>query len=477
MREPSAMPVAATEVLLLFAAITMAALLFVAHWLTSNQCVVLTAFLLVLLLGLSWRSFNQGRHPCFLFLGMLLLLQGGRLLVYCLEPDPDVLRVRAQVSFPFDLTRDQQGMVLLSLSLSAVCLYAVCRLSYRKIAVPDVRPALQYLPYLYLLFYLSIPVQFFKNYNYYQYALDHGGYAAFWVNHGEFAASVPFWVRLISLVTLPSFIGVFILEKRRRYLVLATACYFVSSLLLLLMGSRMGTLGAIIALWYAAGIKSGKKTRTFAIVALVLTLFVLAGLFQSLRENTESVATYAVDPLSFVILAGNSLDVTEVVVAYRPLFTPYAASYLWNELTFGFTPHDLEHYYRGRELGHDVSVLLNATRFEQGIGTAGSYIAEEYMLGGIAGVVIFSLVIGYGLHLLYRLSENVVSLWFVIMLLPDCLSMPRGDLLDWLSVLARSAMFFLVLAAGWKVYSLLLWLRRAPRATPGWDAETLSETR
>lgn len=470
------MPVRAVEILVLFATLGIATIAFMAHWLTPNQGVVLDALLLVLLLGLSWKNFNQGRHPCFLFLGMLLLCQGGRFITYSLGSEPDPLRVRLETRIPFDLSRDQQGTVLLCVALSAVCIYAVCRFNYRRIGIPDIAHARQYLAYLNLLFYLSVPVQIFKNYSYYQYAQDHGGYMYFWVNHGEFAATVPFWVRLVSLLTLPSFVGVFLLEKRKIYLYLATTCYFMSSLLLLLMGSRMGTLGLIVALWYASGIKSGKKTKTAAVLILVFALFIVAGVFQSLREDSDSVTAYAIDPLKFVTLSGNSLDVTEVVVKYRGLFTPYAATYLWNELTFGFTPHDLKHYFRGRELGHDVSVLLDATAFETGLGTAGSYIAEEYMIGGIAAVALISLLLGYLLHLLYRLSQNVFSLFMVVILLPDILSMPRGDLLDWLSVLARTSLFLLVLAIGWKLYSVLVWLKQAPRPIRGLTPEQLSGT-
>ena len=99
------MPAAVIEVLLLYVAVLMGAIAFLLHWLTPNEGVVLTAMLLVLLLGLSWKNFNQGRHPCFLFLAMLLLMQGGRFLTYCLGSEPDPLRVRIQAPFPFDLTR------------------------------------------------------------------------------------------------------------------------------------------------------------------------------------------------------------------------------------------------------------------------------------------------------------------------------------------------------------------------------------
>jgi len=473
MRISLATPAAAIEILTLFGAVAIASLCFVLAWLTPNQVAVLTALLLITLLVLSWRHLNQGRHPCFLFLSMLLLLQGGRLLTYCLGSEPDPLRVRLDTPYPFDLSRAQAGTVLLCVVLSAICVYAPCRWNYRSFGPPSAAKARRYLPYLYWLFYGSVPIQIFKNYAYYQYAQEHGGYVYFWVNHGDFAASVPLWVRLVSLATLPAFLGIFILETRKKYLYFATFCYFGSSLLLLLMGSRMGTLALIVVLWYAAGIKSGKKSRAVAAIVLALVLFAVAGVFQALREENETTA-YAVDPLAFVTLAGNSLDVTEVAVKYRDLFAPYAGSYLWNELHFAFSPHDLQHYFRGREFGHDVSVLLNPLAFAHGSGTAGSYIAEEYMLGGIAAVVLISLLIGYMLHLLYRFSHNVFSLLVVLMLLPEFLSMPRGDLLDWLSVLARTLLFVLILAVGWMFYSLILWLRHTPRGTQYSIPEQLS---
>ena len=94
---------------------------------------------------------------------------------------------------------------------------------------------------------------------------------------------------------------------------------------MLLMGSRMGTLGLIIALWYAAGISQANVRRMAILLLLAFGLFLIAGLFQALREDSDNVTAYAIDPLKFVTLAGNSLDVTEVVVKYRPLFAPYAS--------------------------------------------------------------------------------------------------------------------------------------------------------
>jgi TRAP-type C4-dicarboxylate transport system permease small subunit len=48
------------------------------------------------------------------------------------------------------------------------------------------------------------------------------------------------------------------------------------------------------------------------------------------------------------------------------------------------------------------------------------------------------------------------------MILPDVLSMPRQQLLDWVSVLLRSAVSVLLLLAGWQLYKLLFSVRQTP---------------
>jgi hypothetical protein len=106
---------------------------------------------------------------------------------------------------------------------------------------------------------------------------------------------------------------------------------------------------------------------------------------------------------------------------------------------------------------------LNPRAYEQGVATAGSYVAEQYMIGGVSAVVVISLLIGLLLNFMYRMSQYVFSLFFVVMLLPDILSLPRGDLLGWVSVLVRACLFVVVLFVGWKLYQAMLWLQQAPR--------------
>ena len=92
---PTAMatPMAAIEILGLLGAISVATLCFVLAWLTPEQAAVLTLALLLCLDVLAWKRFDQGRHPCFLFLCILTVLQAGKFIGYCAGIGPYPLRV------------------------------------------------------------------------------------------------------------------------------------------------------------------------------------------------------------------------------------------------------------------------------------------------------------------------------------------------------------------------------------------------
>jgi oligosaccharide repeat unit polymerase len=438
-------------------------ILFIQHLVSQTDAGVMTAVLLCVLVGLSWRNLGSGRHPCFLFLSILTLVQGGRLLAYCLGADLNPLRVANLTGAPFDISREATGLSLLAVGSAALLVYLPCRWCYRPIDPPQTGRVKKYLPYLYLLFFLSLPVQAFKNYEYYQVAQANGGYLYYYVNHAAFASSVPFLVRLLALAAFPTFIALFAFETRRRRLWMVACLYFCSSILVLLLGSRFGTFGLLLALWYAAGVKSGRKSRLLWALGLGIVLLVGAEVVELHREDPDSVQSYTFAPLSFIRVQGNSLDVTQLAIAYRQVFSPYGASYLWNELQDAFVPRDASDYVRGRRFADDVTAFLNASVFETGMGTSSSYIAECYVIGGMIGVLVVSLLVGFGLHVLYRASGTSVGLFIVVMMLPDVIAMPRGQLLDWPSVLLRSFLYIGVLWMGWQVYRCIAWLKNAPR--------------
>src|SRR6202163_1356329 len=255
---------AALEVLGYLSAVVAATLCFLMGWLSTNGASVLTVLLLISLMGLAWKRFDGGRHPCFFFLCMLTLFQAGRLIAYCAGGETDIFRITLMTSDQFDVSRHVAGSVLLLIALSGLSIYAPCRWNYHPSSPAGSGSFGRFLPYLYLLFSLSVPVQLYKNFCYYQYAKDHGGYLVVFIDHGGMAASIPMAVRAISLISLPAFVGIFVLERRKRFLRAATGVYFAITAPILMMGSRGAAFSLVLLLWYMAKVKSGQRARLYS---------------------------------------------------------------------------------------------------------------------------------------------------------------------------------------------------------------------
>lgn len=462
-RPPLEVPAGAFEVLVYLCVVAAGTLCFLLGWLTPEGAGVVTVGLLASLIVLAWKRLGEGRHPCFLFLCALLFFQGGRLVAYCLGELDDPLRIELMTPVPFGATRNEAGVVLLLLVLSAICIYAPCRWNYRPITPPDDAQTRRYLPYLYLLFYGALPIQIFKNYRYYQYVQDHGGYSAIFVRHGDLAASVPFLVRLIPLISFPALLAIFVFEKRKKLLYVTTTLYFAASSLILLLGSRVATFGLVVTLWYVARIKSTKKARILMAAALMLVLLLVADVIQTVRTGSEDFSTYAFVPVEVMASQGISLNVTEVAVIYREYFSRHVASYLFHDLLAAFEVADASNFSPGRRFDADMAVFLNPDIYNAGYGTGGAYVAEAYVAGGVLGVVVASLLLGAGMHLLHTYSRSALGLFLVAMLLPEIFYMPRGALLGWISVTIRNSISVVLLVAGWWLYELLCSIRRTPR--------------
>ncbi len=457
-------PGAAFEILACLTLIAVASLAFVAGWLTVNGAVVLTVLLLASLIVLSWVKLGHGRHPCFLFLCTLVFFQGGRLLAYCLGGVANPLQVQLMQADPFSIGRNNEGIVLLCLALSAICIYAPCRWRYEAFPPLSTASVRQYLPYLYLLFFATLPVQLFKNYRYFQWAQQHGGYTSIYLSHASLASSVPFLVRVVPLISFPVFVAIFVFEYRKKLAYLTAFLYFGAASLILLLGARGAVFGLVLSLWYVARVKSTRRTRVILLALFAVALVFVADAARQNRENPGQ-QTFEFLPAEFLSLQGSSIDVTSTVVAYRGYFSPYAWSYPFNELQNAFVAIDTAQYQRGKGLPYDVPVLLNVNGYNLGAGTGGSYIAEAYAIGGILGVVGISLLLGVGIHWLQVLSRSALGLFVVAMTLPDVLLMPRGNLLDWLSVAAKNLISVVLLFAGWELYKLLASIRHTPGQT------------
>jgi oligosaccharide repeat unit polymerase len=442
---------AAFEVLGYLAAVAATTCGFLVGWLSPNAAAVLMLLGLLTLLGFALKRFDGGQHPCFFFLGMLTLFQAGRVVAFCCGGVTDIFAVELMTDNPFNVSRVVAGVVLLSIALSAICIYAPCRWLRRPCFLSRSGSWDRLLPYLYFLFAASLPVQLFKNFCYYQYAKDHGGYLVVFTDHGGMAGSIPVAVRAISLISLPAFVGVFVLEQRKHVLRSVTVVYFTIAAPILLMGSRGGVFSLVLSLWYVAKVKSGRRARLGSAALLAAGLVVAGSWVGWLRSGNTEISAL-VGPAQIIAGQGGSLNITEVAVAYRSRFAPHIMANLADELRSAFSPTDHTAYVAGKNFDADVSMFLNPISYPLGSGSGSTYLAEAYLAGGVAGVVIVSVLLGALFHAMQAYCHHPFVLFLIAMILPDILLMPRGGLLDWVSASLRVALSVLLLLVGWYLY-------------------------
>lgn len=441
---------AALEVAGFLGSIAAAILCFLVGWVAIERAAVLTLFLLLVLISLAWRRF-EGGHPCFLFLSTLTLFQGGRLLAYCAGGETDLFRITLMTAYPFDVSRDVAGMALLSIAVSAICIYVPCRWNYRSVVPLGSGSFERCLPYFYLLLNLSLPVQLYKNFRYYEYVRDHGGYLVIFTDHGGMAASIPVAVRAISLISLPAFVGIFVLESRKRFLRIVTTVYFAVTAPILLTGSRGAVFSLVLSLWYISKVKSGRRAPFYSGAAVGIGLILagsLIGWFRTGNLDSSELGGAA----QFIAGQGASLNVTEVAIAYRERFAPRIFPNLADELQSAFFPTDHANYIAGKNFDADVSFFLNPVAYQMGQGGGSSYVAEAYVAGGLAGVVAVSALLGMLFHDMHLGARSPRLLFLIATTLPDILLMPRGGLLDWVSASFRVGISVFLLLAGWHLY-------------------------
>lgn len=360
----------------------------------------------------------------------------------------------------FDPSREVQGITLLCVALAALSIYAPSRWTFRRVALPDIASVQRYLPYLYLLYFISLPVQMFKNYRYYQFAQEHGGYLSIFLSHAAITSTVPFIVRIVPIISFPVFIALFAFERRKPYIYVVTMLYFATASLLLALGARGGTISLVLVLWWVARVKSDRRSRVVSLVILAIALLFVGDAIRRSRENDEQAsASFAVDA---VLNEGAPLNMTEMAVQFRSSFSRYSVSYLLREMQNAFVAGDKATYYRGESMDADASVLLNPIAFSQGAGVASSFIGEAYVLGCIPLVVIISLVIGFALSAFYRYSTNSLVLFLFALSLPEILLMPRAQLFDWASVLIRNSISVVLLVLVWRIFAFISTIRSSP---------------
>ena len=159
------------------AALCISSILVLSEAISLYGCIWISLLLYTGLIILAWRTFGGGRHPCFLFLGMLMLFQMGRLIGYALGATQDPFNVVVATLIPITVSPAASEITVLIVLLSATVIYTVCAWNSPSIVLPPGR-AQVWLPACYVLLVASFPFVLYKNYVYLQFIRSHGGYLA-----------------------------------------------------------------------------------------------------------------------------------------------------------------------------------------------------------------------------------------------------------------------------------------------------------
>lgn len=427
----------AIESALYLSAVLISTVLVLAGVLSLSACVWISLSLYIGLLCIAWRRFNGGRHPCFLFLGMLLLFQMGRLIGYALGAIEDPFSIVVQTAMPFNVSTSSAELTLLIIVLSSTCIYFVCAWNVPDITLP-IGWEQRWLPAMYVLFGLTFPFVLYKNYQYLSYIRSHGGYLAIFTDSQAILESAGAVVRLMSLVSSNAFILVFLMERKRGRLAAVTSLFLLTSALELAIGLRGKVFLFLITLWFLRNLKTGKGFKPLTLALVGAGGSMAAILIAGFREMRTTAIT---GPADFIAGQGISMGVTELAIEYEHLFQPRVATYMFNELLSGFFSGS--HFGEGQLFDNDLSIFLNPSAYKMGFGTGSSYLAEAYLLGGVAAVIVASLLIGFVLRGLHVLSKSFAGAVIVALLLPSVIYMPRAELLAPLATILKSGLTFL----------------------------------
>jgi oligosaccharide repeat unit polymerase len=90
----------------------------------------------------------------------------------------------------------------------------------------------------------------------------------------------------------------------------------------------------------------------------------------------------------------------------------------------------------GYSYGQAISYIIQPWNYLAGLGLGSSYLAELYYDFGYIGIALFNIILGVLLSILSRtLPNNVMSIFFMLVILDSILNLPRNACLDWFTSL------------------------------------------
>src|SRR6185503_10325650 len=422
---------AVVEVSVLLAIVAGSTVLVAAGCLSEGGCIWMSVILLGTIVWLAWYRFDGGRHPCFLFMVMLFVFQGGRLVGYVVGAKQDPMYIDVQTPLPISVEPRFAEITLLIIVLSAILIYAPCRLSFKPVFLHQ-NHSNRWLPALYSLVWISLPFSIYKNLMYLLYIRTHGGYLVVYTDNADVLQSAGVLARTLSMVNVTAILVLFVAETRRKHVIGILTLFGALSFLDLLIGFRGKFFSEILSLWFLMNLKTGRRFKLPILVASAALISFSAVAVGFFREDN---AFEMVSPLGFLVMQGVSMNVTEAAVKFHSLFSQYGWQYLWGGFVNGLTPTAAAgiHLWSG-----DLSVFLNSNASNLGFGTASSYLAELYLFGGIGAAAVGSLMIGYCLSFMHRLSSRRIGLLLLAFTLPPIIYLPRLEMFNPVAVLLKS---------------------------------------
>ena len=303
--------------------------------LSEEGCIWVATILLLGIFLAAWRGFEGGRHPCFLFLGMLLVFQCGRLIAHILGALPNPMQIEAAASVPIGISTDAAEVTLLMLVLSAICVYAPCRLAYRAIIFGAGNED-RWLPALYLLILLTFPLAFYKNWAYFSYIRAQGGYLAVFTDNAGILQSAGTFIRSIALVNNAALLTAFVFERRPRRIFWILMLYFALSTLDLLIGFRGKFFSQALVLWFIQKLKAGGRFKLVPPIGIGGCRLCRGS--GGCRIPTGPQCIQMLSPIAFLGQQGVSLNVTDAAVAFHDKFARFGFNYLWGGFVYGIVP-------------------------------------------------------------------------------------------------------------------------------------------
>lgn len=406
--------------------------------LSVREASLLCILIMLGLIWLAWKNFEGGRHPCFLFLGMLFIFQCGSLPGFWTGVPSQPFLVNGAVWF--SVSDASKEITLLLIALSAVCVYTVCRMTYRRVVLlPGAEQ--HWLNPLYTVLIVTLPFALYKNYIYLEFLRSHGGYMAIYTDSQALLHSAGLLVRSIALISTTVLLLLYTFERRKKHVILLLGIFLAVSIMSLLIGLRGKVFVEVLLFWYIRNLKTGKKFNIFPLLIAAVAVSMLAVVIAAIRQEA---AIKVISPIGFLAGQGVSVHVTELAVQYRSRFEPRIVKYLLNEIIVSFTPASASSI--GHSFDTDLSYFVNPMAASMGYGTGGSYLAEAYLFGGVGGVALASLAVGGCLSFIHRLSRNWIGALFLAAALGPIIYMPRTGLVSPVSFTLKSLLVMVVAA-------------------------------